>query len=55
MNGEACKFSHEPLTDKSRELLDKVSMYSLARYLVNVIDVDSCTWFVKILESRRNS
>jgi len=24
MNGDACKFSHEPLTDESRELLDKV-------------------------------
>jgi len=24
MNGDACKFSHEPLTDESRQLLDKV-------------------------------
>ena len=34
MNGDACKFSHEPLTDKSRQLLDKVSMYSFMLYFL---------------------
>jgi len=42
MNGDACKFSHEPLTDESRQLLDKVSMYSFIMYfLCCIVNVTS--------------
>jgi len=45
MNGDTCKFSHEPLTDESRQLLDKVECvlcYSL--YIIDVV----CAVFVNV-------
>jgi len=41
MNGDACKFSHEPLTDESRQLLDKVGRDSFVCYIVSsVVDIN---------------
>jgi len=38
MNGDACKFSHEPLTDESRQLLDKVEAFVCCSVYITHVD-----------------